>query len=310
MMNKNLKRILKFVFYPIVLLRRDFIRRRNKIWSIRAPKKLANYYYKSVMGRNIDWNNPRDLNEKINWLKFYSDTSQWTNLADKYKVRAYVESKGLGDILVPLYGVWKNPEDIDFESLPESFVLKTNHACGTVVLVEDKTKLDISAIVNKLRSWMEIKIGVDTVEPHYLPITPLIMAEKMLARANEIVDYKLFTINGNVELVLVCSDRTIGVGCKLSLYDADWNFIPEKLSGVHSKDNVERLPKPQSFERMKECARILAKDFPQVRVDFYDINGKLYFGELTFTSQGGYMSYITPKELLRLGEKIVLPECN
>ena len=304
------KRIVKFTFYPIVLLRRYIIKHRNRYWSFHNPKKLANFYYKNVMGHNIDWNNPKDLNEKINWMKFYIDTSKWTELADKYRVRAYVESKGLADILVPLYGVWEKPEDIDFSSLPKSFVLKTNHACGTVILVEDKNQFNIPKAVDELRLWMGMKMGIETVEPHYLRITPLIMAEKMLARANEIVDYKLFTINGNVELVLVCSDRTIGVGCKLSLYDADWNFIPEKLSGAHLKDNVERLPKPKSFERMKECARILSEGCSQVRVDFYDINGKLYFGELTFTSQGGYMNYIAPEELLRLGKKIVLPKSN
>ena len=307
-MKRFLKHIVKFVFYPIVLLRRVYMKHRNRSWAIYNPKKLANFYYKSVMGHDIDWNNPQDLNEKINWMKFYTDTSKWTELADKYRVRAYVESKGLADILVPLYGVWEKPEDIDFSSLPKSFVLKTNHACGTVILVEDKNQLNIQEAIDKLRLWMEMKIGIETVEYHYLQITPLIMAEKMLASADEIVDYKLFTINGNVELILVCSDRTIGVGCKLSLYNADWNFIPEKLSGVHLKDNVERLPKPKSFERMKECARILSEGFPQVRVDFYDINGKLYFGELTFTSQGGYMNYIAPEELLRLGKKIVLPK--
>lgn len=309
-MNAKLKKIIKVLFYPAVLLRRKYIRNRNRKWAVNNPKKLANYYYKNVMGHNINWDNPKDLNEKINWLKFYSDTSKWTELADKYKVRIYVESKGLKDILIPLYGVWEKPEDIDFASLPNSFVLKTNHACGTVMLVEDKDKLNISEAMNTLHSWLRIRLGIDTVEPHYLGIKPLIIAEELLKPigGGKITDYKLFMANGDVELILVCSDREIGIGCKLSLYDTEWNFIPEKLAGYHKMDHVARLPKPLSFERMKEAARILAKDFPQVRVDFYDIGGKLYFGELTFTSQGGYMNYISPEELLRIGKKVTLPQ--
>ena len=179
-MNVDLKKIVKVVCYPVVLLRRKYVRSRNKRWAIDDPKRLANYYYKHVMGHNINWDNPMDLNEKINWLKFYSDTSIWTELADKYKVRAYVESKGLKDILIPLYGVWEKPENIDFDSLPDSFVLKTNHACGTVMLVEDKSQLNVPEAMNTLRSWLRMRLGIDTVEPHYLGIKPLIMAEKLL----------------------------------------------------------------------------------------------------------------------------------
>lgn len=309
-MSTDFKKITKVLFYPAVLLRRKYIKSRNKWWAINDPKRLANYYYKNIMGHNINWDNPMDLNEKINWLKFYSDTSKWTELADKYKVRAYVEHKGLKDILIPLYGVWERPEDIDFDSLPNSFVLKTNHACGMVLLVEDKRILNIPETIDTLRSWLGKRMGLDTVEPHYLGIKPLIIAEKLLKPLGEgkIVDYKFFMANGDVELILVCSDRKIGVGCKLSLYDSEWNFIPEKLAGYHKADHVECLPRPLSFERMKNVAKTLAKEFPQVRVDLYDIDGKLYFGELTFTSQGGYMNYIAPNELLRIGEKVILPQ--
>ena len=195
-MNAKLKKIIKILFYPAVLLRRKYIRNRNRKWAVNDPKKLANYYYKSMSGHDINWENPQDISEKINWMKFYSDTSRWTELADKYKVRAYVESKGLKDILVKLYGVWERPEDIDFTSLPDSFVLKTNHACGTVLLVEDKNKLNFQETLETLRSWMKMRIGIETVEPHYLSIKPMIIAEEYLNKGSQLIDYKLFTFRG------------------------------------------------------------------------------------------------------------------
>ena len=128
----------------------------------------------------------------------------------------------------------------------------------------------------------------------------------------ELIDYKLFLINGNFELAVVGSDRKIGVGCKLSIYDKQWNLRPEKLAGGHLADNVAAIPRPETFDEMIRCAEILSSDFPQVRVDFYEVNNRLYFGELTFTSQGGYMNYIAKDELLRLGNKLILPkyDCN
>ena len=122
-----------------------------------------------------------------------------------------------------------------------------------------------------------------------------------------ITDYKLFTVGGMTELVMVCSDRKIGVGASISLYDAEWKFCPERLGVCHANDCVPEIPKPTSFEKMKEYAFILCKEFPFVRMDFYDIDGKIYFGEMTFTPKGGYCSTLTDKEALRIGRKIILP---
>lgn len=305
-MNAKLKKIIKILFYPAVLLRRKYIRNRNRKWAVNDPKKLANYYYKSMSGHDINWENPQDISEKINWMKFYSDTSKWTELADKYKVRAYVESKGLKDILVKLYGVWERPEDIDFTSLPDSFVLKTNHACGTVLLVEDKNKLNFQETLETLRSWMKMRIGIETVEPHYLSIKPMIIAEEYLNKGSQLIDYKLFTFRGKTELVMVCSNRKIGVSSNISLYTKDWVFCPERLGKCHANDKVPYQSCPSAFNKMKECAYILAEDFPFVRMDFYEVNGKVYFGEMTFTPKGGYCSTLTMEEQLRLGNMIDL----
>lgn len=308
-MNQKIKKILRVVLYPIVVMRRKYLRYKLHLLGERNPKKLASYLYKVAMKKDLDWENPQNLSEKINWMKFNTDTTLWTEYADKFKVREYVESKGLKNILVKFYGVWDNAKDIDFDKLPASFVLKTNHACGTVLLVEDKTKLDIEATRKKLSNWLNLKMGIETAEPHYIGIKPLIIAEEYLkVKSGEpIVDYKLYTVKGETELVMVCSERKIGVGSKISLYDKDWNFCPERLGQCHANDNVQKIPQPRSFEQMKEYAKILCEDFPFVRMDFYDIDGNVYFGEMTFTPKGGYCSTLTDEEQLRIGSKIELP---
>lgn len=308
-MIQKIKKTLKIVFYPIVIIRRILLKQYAKYLEGHDLKRLAGYIYKSNFGKRLNWKNPQNLSEKINWMKFYSDTTLWTEYADKYRVREYVKSKGLGNILVKLYGVWDNAYDIDFDSLPDSFVLKTNHACGTVMLVKDKNKLDVQQTRKTLSEWMKIEMGKSTAEPHYLAIKPCIIAEEYLnVNSNEsIVDYKLFCVKGETELVMVCFDRKIGFGASISLYDKDWNYTPEKLGKCHANDNVSEISMPKSFKQMKNYAQILCKDFPFVRMDFYDIDGKVYFGEMTFTPKGGYCSTLSDEESLRIGQKIMLP---
>ena len=308
-MKIKVKSLIKYTFYPFVLLRRILIKYYKKYLEKHDLKKLADFIYYQTFGKRINWTNPTNLSEKINWMKFYSDTSKWTELADKYKVREYVEKKGMSNILVKLYGVWESADNINFDMLPNSFVLKTNHACGTVLLVEDKTKLNERETRELLNKWLRVTIGKETAEPHYLGIKPLIIAEEFLkpSTGEGIVDYKLFTVHGRTELVMVCSDRKIGVGASISLYDSNWNFCPERLGACHAGDGVTAIAKPESFDKMKELAEILCKDFPFVRMDFYDIDGKVYFGEMTFTPKGGYCSTLTEEESLRIGKQIILP---
>lgn len=307
-MTAEQKKIIKIIFYPIVLLRRLFLKNYMKYLQKHDLKRLAGLIYRLCFGRKLNWHNPQNLSEKINWMKFNTDTSSWTELADKYRVREYVSGKGLSNILVQLYGVWERAEDIDFSILPKSFVLKTNHACGTVLLVEDKSKIDEHEVRDILNKWLDVTIGLETAEPHYLGIKPLILAEEYLKPSKGgLVDYKLYTVHGRTELVMVCSDRKIGVSASISLYDSNWNFCPERLGACHSGDGVSAIEKPESFSKMKEYAEILCKDFPFVRMDFYDIDGKIYFGEMTFTPKGGYCSTLTDEESLRIGKQIILP---
>lgn len=310
-MNMKIKQLIIKIIYPIIFVRRKIIATYIKYLQEHNLKKLSEVMYKMTTGKKLNWESPEDLNEKIHWLQFNTDTSLWTKLADKYLVREYIEEKGLSNILVKLYGVWDDVDKIDFQSLPKSFVLKSNHACGTVLLVKDKDDLNVSETKQTLNEWLKLKMGKRTAEPHYDQIKPLIIAEEFLIPDNgDLMDYKIFMAGGKPQLILVCSERKIGNGCKLSIYDTEWNIRPEWLVGAHSNDCVSFIPKPKTLSQMLITAEILSKDFPQVRVDFYEVNGTLYFGELTFTSAAGNMTYISRDKLLDIGKKVILPTTN
>lgn len=271
-------------------------------------KSLDSEFFRGIMGYDINWDNPQDLNEKINWLKLYSDTSEWTRLADKYLARDYIAEKLGADVLPELYGVWNRAEDIDFDSLPHKFVIKTNHGCGGVVAVTDKATLDREKVRREMAEAISHKFGYKTIEPHYMKIPPVIMAEQLIENdatfSTSIVDYKVWCINGKPECILMCSDRS-GKKCTLSWYDTEWNFLPDVNSGRHSGDYKE-IPRPACLEQMLQYAQTLAEGFPQIRVDFYIEKDRLYVGELTFTSQGGYMDYLSREFSLKLGKNVPL----
>lgn len=271
-----------------------------------APKRLVEIYYRNVSKKAIDWNNPKDLNEIINWLKFNSDTSLWSLLADKYRVREYVSKKGLDYILVKLYGVWHDANDIDFDLLPQKFVLKTNHGSGTNLIVKDKSKLDIPVVRKTLNDWLKLRFGQETVEFHYLMIKPCIIAEELLEEktnpySKTLVDYKVWCFEGNPKYIFTCYERT-SESIFVSTFDTNWNCCPEgSLFTDFCKNGGGVIPKPGCLDEMLKVASILSKGQPQSRIDFYVVDGKLYFGEITFSSQGGYMNYFTHDFLLKMG---------
>lgn len=276
-----------------------------------APKGIANELHKGLVGYDIDWRNPQTLNEKINWMKFNTDTTSWSQLADKYRVREYVRQRIGEEVLVKLYGAWSSADDINFEKLPKQFVLKTNHGCGTVLPVRDKSKLDIEATRKKLNSWLRLRFGYNTMEPHYLKIKPLIIAEQFLENdceySSSLADYKVYCFDGKPFCILVCTDRVISKQSRFSYYDCEWhlmhNVLNERLQGT----DVE-IPKPKRLSQLLDYAIKLAKGHPQVRVDFYIVGDKIYFGEMTFTSEGGYDGDVTKEFCLEMGSKITLPK--
>ncbi len=273
----------------------------------RDPKALANSDYRRVMGKNIDWEHPKNLIEKIYWMLFNTDTSLWSLCADKYNVRSFVEERGCGDMLNELYGSWQRVEDIDYKALPDTFVLKTSNSSGQVILVDDKRRLDVASANRKLNRWLHFVYGLTNAQLHYMRIKPCVIAEKLLlnvaAPGEALIDYKFWCFDGVLESVLVVYDRK-GEDYKLSVFDLEWNNISSKtLRPASPHFGGDDIAKPASFERMIEAAKKLSTGFPEVRVDFYDINGMPIFGELTFST--GY-SYFTNEYYDYLGSKVDL----
>lgn len=273
------------------------------------PKYSADAMYYRAFGKRMNLNNPKDLIEKQTWLQFNTNTSLWTLCADKYRVREYVKEKGLESILTSLYGQWENVDDINFDALPNKFVLKANNGCGTVIPVLDKKQLNITETKKTLKDWIKKPYGYVAAQFHYLPIKRCIVAEQLLEEEGEmktlsphsLVDYKIWCFNGQPECILVVFDRAPGF-TQQAVYDLEWNDISSK---VFSADYYKKpLAKPKNLDKMIEYAKILSKDFLEVRTDFYNIDGKIYFGELTFTA--GYGD-LTEEYYRYLGSKFELP---
>lgn len=279
------------------------------------PKTVCKMRFRKIFGRKMNLDNPQDINEKISWLELYSDTSLWTRCTDKYSVRGYVKECGLEEILVKLYGKWDKAENIEWDKLPNKFVLKTNNGSGTVLIVDDKTKLDINETMVQFGKMLHQNDAIPTTEFHYQGIKPCIIAEELLIADEEekqwtksIVDYKIWCFNGVVDSIWTCTNRD-HEGTDVALFDREWKYRPEaSVFNNHYREQKHLTPKPVCLDEMIRVAEILSKPFPVVRVDLYAIKGKVYFGELTFTSLGGTMNFYTDQELLRMGQKIDLSD--
>lgn len=253
------------------------------------PELLFRIKYYKELGQFINLKKPKTLYDKIAYLMFRTDTRKWSVLADKIEVRKYIEKCGFGQNVPKIYGIWNDANDINFEILPKQFVLKTNNASATNIIVVDKGKINIAKTRKLLNKWLSKKYGRLTAQPHYSLITPRILAEEFLIDNNTtkkgqlLVDYKFFCINGEPRYVQVMYDRVPNThDVKLQLFDMNWCAHPEYISDVHDHSKVD-IDIPISFNQMKEFTRTLSKEFSFVRVDLYEINGKPIFGELTFT---------------------------
>ena len=301
-----MQKILKIIFCPIYI----FYRKRKYSRAKNDPQSWADELHKRRFGYSINWDNPRDLNEKIRWLQFNSNTDEWSRLADKYRVRDYVIEKGYATLLVKLYAKWDSAEDIDFTILPNSFVLKTNHGCGEVIVVKDKSTADLNGIRKKMRKYLQTPFGVWTAEPHYLKIHPCIIAEELLEQDGDIstslIDYKFFCFKGKPVACGVFYDRNIATKkYGVTPYDMDWHKH-EEWRRKDIQTQCKDIPCPKSFELMKKACFDLASQFPFVRMDFYEVNGHPYFGEFTFTPAALTGGSFSREKMIEWGELINL----
>lgn len=274
-------------------------------------KQYIERTWKKMYGRKINWESPRDINEKIQWLMIYSDTSLWTLCSDKVKVREFVKERIGEEFLVKQYGVWNNADEINFDQLPNKFVLKCNHDSGSTFVL-DKTKgFDKNLITKDLNKRLKINYGYEHGEMYYNGIKPLIVAEEFLEQGDSaftsLVDYKIWCFDGKPFSIWTCYNRT-KESTYVNLFDLDWNVHPEvSIFNKHYRDGGGKVPRPRKLQEMLNAASKLSKGFPEVRVDFYIVNDKIYFGELTFASLCGYMDFFTQDYLNELGDQIKLP---
>lgn len=240
---------------------------------------------------------------------FYTDVSQWTLLADKYAVRQYVRQR-IGDkYLVPLLGKWDCPDEIDFESLPTKFVMKPNNGCYDTIICRDKSVMDIGEVRRRMAHAFIHKFGYENAEPHYVDIPPCIIAEELLEStdAGGLKDYKIWCFDGKPYGVFLCVNRDDkNHHADFVYYDLEWTRHQEFLSPKFRNDFEFNCP--DNFDEMLSIASKLAMGHPQVRVDLYNVNGKIYFGEMTFSSNFGMMPYFTSEALEMMGNQITLPK--
>lgn len=273
-------RIKKFLYY----LPHKFV---TRIRYFYATKKILNL------------KDPKDFNEKIVYLMLYEFGDKEKNCADKYLVRNYVKNKGLENILTKLYGKYMNANDINFDSLPSEYVLKTNHGCGCTIIKRKEDYIDIKNARIMLNQSLKRNYAKETLEYQYSKIKPCILCEEYLKENDKIspTDYKLFCFNGKVKFILVCSDRDTKT--KKVYYDLQWNKLK-----CTKEEQIGDFERPDNFEQMIQCAEKLSEDFKFVRVDLYNINGNIYFGELTFTPRGGINTTIKQEYLDEWGTYI------
>jgi hypothetical protein len=286
--NKFIYRIyLKYKFFKTIK-----ICEKRKNMNKEEIKKIIEKEYDSRIHEPIDWESPKKYTEKIQWRKLYFQDERTTNYSDKILVRDFIRESIGEEYLIPVLGEWETFDEIDFESLPSSFVLKTNHGSGTNIIVKDKTQLDKKTAETLLNGWMKTDFGYSHgFELHYSGINRKIYAEQYIDfNGNDLEDYKFLCFNGKAYYCWVDVDRN--GDHKRNVYDMEWNLQP----WGQAKKNTEReIPKPTNFEMMITLAEKLATGFSHVRVDLYNVNGKIYFGELTFTNGSGY-DLIYPRE--------------
>lgn len=288
--------------------RRIYHDTKNRIYGLSEEKGLKLTYF-IITGKRLNLKNPTTFNEKIQWLKLNWKSNLVVKCTDKYAVREYIENKGLSEILNELYFVFDSADNIKWNELPDSFALKTNNGCKTVIITKNKDELDETEVKNRMKEWLEMDFGLVSIEPHYSQIKPKIICEKYIEndQGEFPIDYKFFCFNGKPLFLVVIDERDDNNNYKRYFLDSNWKIID--LEKKKNKLTDFKIPeKPETFDKMLEYARILSADFPFVRVDLYEVNKNVIFGELTFTPVSGMATYFTDEAQLEIGNLIKLPE--
>ena len=271
-------------------------------------KTYIKLYYRLRVGRPLNTKNPTTLNEKLQWLKFNYRFPLQSIVSDKLLVRDYVAEKIGAEYLIPLLGTWENYDDVDFDKLPEKFVLKCNHDSGGLVVCTDKSKLDHKEARNRVEKSLKSNFFYIGREYQYRNIKPRIICEQFISDNGKVpMDYKIYCFNGKPDVILVCKDRFSDNTHRASYlyFDQEWRFQPLN-KGDETLTEVD-VPKPKNLDRMIEIAKDLSKDFLFARIDLYNIDGQIYFGEITLSPNSGFDPDIKYETDLMFGERLKIP---
>lgn len=248
-----------------------------------SPILYRKIQYSRMYGKVLNLKKPETLHEKLFWMELNTDTTQWTLLTDKVTARDYIKKCGLEHTLNEVYAVYCSPKEIDFNSLPDSFVMKMNNGGGgSVFIVKDKKTMDKYDIIRQISKAFKEDYGMITAQKHYSRITPKIIVEKLLSDNDNpdlsMTDYKIFCFHGNPVYINVMFGRNLKTHeFQISCYDINWNKLP------YDETDVSNVPRPSNLEEMLDISRTLSKPFPFVRVDLYSVKNNVIFGEMTFT---------------------------
>lgn len=270
-------------------------------------KKYLQIAYRIAMGKKLDLENPKKYTEKLQWLKLYDRKDEYTNMVDKYEAKEYVSRKLGKQYIIPTIGVWEKFDDINFDELPNQFVLKCTHDSGGLVVVKDKSCFNKEAARKKINRCLKHSFYWGEREWPYKNVKPRIIAEKYMEDGfGELRDYKFFTFNGKVRAMFIATERTNEKEeTKFDFFDENFQHLPF----VNGHPNSEhKIKKPDCFDEMKALAEELSKDIPQVRVDFYEVDGSVYFGELTFFHWSGLMPFEPEEWDYTFGDWVELPK--
>jgi hypothetical protein len=301
----NENKLIKSIKHPEWLFG-VFLRRCLSKWM--SDESFVKWEYFSGMRKFPNLTHPRTFNEKLQWLKLNDIHPEYSRMVDKAEAKEYVKEI-LGEdaerYIIPTLGIWNSFDEIDFDTLPNQFVLKTTHDSGGVAVVKDKTCMDLKAVRKKIERSMKNNFFYQHREYPYKNIKPRILAEKFMVdeSGTELKDYKFFCFDGEPKMLFVATDRPFDT--RFDFFDTDWNHLPFKQGHPLA---TKEIKKPVGFGKMLELSRQLSKGFPHVRVDLYDINGDIYFGELTFFHFSGNVPFEPEEWDYKIGEWLKLPE--
>lgn len=302
-MNKMIKYIRNPSNIIIYLMNKNFFN-----WM--SDEQYLKIKYRLIMKKKLDLEKPQTYNEKLQWLKLNDRKNSYTKMVDKYEAKKYVASVIGEQYIIPTLGVWEKFKDINFEILPKQFVLKPTHTSGDVFICKDKNNIDYKKLKKKVNKWLKRKYYFLHREWPYKNVKPRIIAETYIENKEEIglKDYKFMCFNGKVKCSFVCTNRNSKQGLSVDFFDLNWEKMPFTR---HYPNSGEHINKPINYNQMLQLAEKLARNIPFVRVDFYEVNRKIYFGELTFYPGAGFEEFSPEKYDRILGEWLDLPEiCN